>query len=91
MNDICLGLNGNLGIRYNGGRKKRMGLTAAFTSDTADAEFEFTSRSFETAFIVTMDMQTAGTPAGTCELMKLQICDKIIIKIWCNGIAFFYK
>lgn len=80
--DICLVLDGNLGIRYNEGRKNCMGFTTAFTSDTADTEFQFTGRSFKKAFIITMDMKTAGAPAGTCKLVKLKICDKIIIKIW---------
>lgn len=59
-----------------------MCFTTAFTSDTADTEFQFTGRGFEKAFIITMDMQAAGMSAGTGELVKLQNSDKIIIKIW---------
>lgn len=80
--DIGLVLDGNLGIRHNERRKNCMCFTTAFTSDTADTEFQFTGRGFEKAFIITMNMQTAGMPTGTGELVKLQISDKIIIKIW---------
>lgn len=78
--DICLVPDGNLGIRHNGRRKNCMCFTTASTSDTADTEFQFTGRGFEKAFIITMDMKTAGMPAGTGELVKLQTSDKIIIK-----------
>lgn len=57
-----------------------MCFTTASTSDTADTEFQFTGRGFEKAFIITMDMKTAGMPTGTGELVKLQTSDKIIIK-----------
>ena len=63
-----------------GFRIRNVGFHCTFTSDTADTELQFTGRGFEKTFIITMDMQTAGMSAGTGELVKLQIGDKIIIK-----------
>lgn len=68
-----------------------MGMVTAGTDDPADTERELSSRHFQGTGIVAMNGKAGGMTAGTGELVELQAGNKIIIKIWCQEIVFFYK
>ena len=58
-------------------------MRAAFTFDTADTERKFAFFSFYKTLVITVDGKTSGVPARAGKLVKLKICNEIVIKIWC--------
>lgn len=64
-------------------------MSAAGTDNTADSKELFAFRGFNGTVVITVDGKTSGVSAGTSESVELQVCDKIIIKIWRKGIVFF--
>ena len=66
-----------------------MGMSTAFTFDTADAEEKPAGRSFDMTMIITMNRQAARVTAGAGKLVKLKVINHFIIKIWCKRIVFF--
>ena len=66
-----------------------MGMTAAFTYNTADAETKLTFRGFDIPVVITVDRKTAGVPAWAYKLVELEIIYEIIIKIRGNRVVFF--
>ena len=66
-----------------------MGMTTAFTFDTADAKEKFAGRSFDMTVVITMNRQAARVPAGAGKLVELKVINHFIIKIWCKRIVFF--
>lgn len=82
-NDFHLFIHGNLRIGNHERRKKGMGMVTAGTDKAADAERGLPSRHFQGTGIVPMNRKTTGVTAGTGKFVELQLCNKIIIKIWC--------
>lgn len=82
---------GNLGVRDHKRQKNGMGMTLIGAFNTADTERASAVRSLDGTHIIDMDGQTAGMDTRRGEFVELQAGDKIIIKIWCNGVVFFYK
>lgn len=62
-----------------------MGMVTAGTDNPADPEKELSSgyfRYFQGTDIVAMNGKAARVTAGTGKPVELQLCNKIIIKIW---------
>ena len=68
-----------------------MRMSAAGTNDSTDAKTQNSFRCFNRTVIITVDRKTAGMPTGTGQSVELETGNKIIIKIWCNGVVFFDK
>lgn len=66
-------------------------MIAAGTDHAADAEGYFSIRSFQEACVIAVDRKAARMPAGACQAVELQVCDKIIISCWCYGVVIFDK
>lgn len=81
-NDFSLFIHGNLRIRNHERRKKRMGMVTAGTDKAADTEKELSGGCFQGTDIVAMNGKAARVTAGTGKPVELQLCNKIIIKIW---------
>ena len=71
--DLLLVGEGNLGIRNQGRRKKRVCCPAFGTLYPADPEPDGSGRKFYTAFVVAKDGQTGRMRTGTGQLMELEI------------------
>ena len=70
----------HLGIG-NQGRQQYCMCTSAFrTPDPADPETDISGRKFNSPFVVTMYRKAGGMPAGTGQLMELDLIDNRIIK-----------
>ena len=59
-----------------------MCLSTGFTTDPADAKTELTILYFDVAVVISMDRQASSLTTGASELVELEVCDYIIIKIW---------
>lgn len=90
-NNFNLFRYGNLRIGNHERRKKRMGMVTAGTDNPADTERELSSRHFQGTGIIAMNRKAAGMTTGAGKSVKLQSCNKIIIKSLSNGIEIFDK
>ena len=59
-----------------------MGMVPAVTYKAADTEKERSGGGFQGTDIVAMNGKAARVTAGTGKPVELQLCNKIIIKIW---------
>ncbi|EOS73355.1 hypothetical protein C819_01983 [Lachnospiraceae bacterium 10-1] len=59
-----------------------MGMVTAGTDNPADPEKELSSGYFQGTDIAAMNGKAARVTAGTGKPVELQLCNKIIIKIW---------
>lgn len=58
-----------------------MSPSANGTSDPADAQRQYAATLFDASGIITVNFQTGGMPAGTGELVELDVGNKTVIKI----------
>ena len=68
-----------------------MSFATYLTDDSTDTERSFTRWRLDRTLIITMNRQTTGMTTRTSELVKLEVCNKRIIKSWRKGIVFFYE
>ena len=59
-----------------------MGMVTAGADNPADTEKELSGGCFQGRGIVAMNGKAARVTAGTGKPVELQLCNKIIIKIW---------
>ena len=65
-----------------------MGTSANGADDPADVQTQTGVSVFDRAVIVTMDGETGRVPAGTDQLVELEIINGFIIKILRNRVAY---
>lgn len=58
-------------------------MVTAGTDNAADTERDHSRWCFEGTGIVSMNRKAARVTAGTGKPVELELCNKIIIKIWC--------
>lgn len=59
-----------------------MGSSTRLTTNPADAKAQLTTRHLDMPVIISMNRQASSLTAGASELVELEICNYIIIKIW---------
>ena len=89
--DGSLDLSGNLWVCNYGWEKQGMSTTALWTSDSAYIQRDLAIRSYDKAFIVTVDTQAAMMAAGASQPVKREWKYYGIVEFLCKGVAILDK